>query len=95
MKGIARVMSILDPEQVDEQRERLHAVSHLAIEIAELRDLQQVFDTALRQCLALTGSQFGFIGLTAVAGAALGGGAVHGGQARRPRRAPQPPGPHR
>ena len=74
-------MSILAAEQVDEQRERLHALSHLAIEIAELRDLQPVFDTALRQCLALTGSQFGFIGLTDAAGSALDVVAIHGFQA--------------
>lgn len=76
-----RAMSILYVEQVDEQRERLHALSQLAIEIAELRDLQQVFDTALRQCLALTGSQFGFIGLTDVGGSALDVVAIHGFQA--------------
>jgi len=74
-------MSILDAEPVDEQRERLHALSHLAIEIAELRDLPQVFDTALRQCLALTGSQFGFIGLTDAAGEALDVVAIQGFQA--------------
>ena len=46
------------------QRERLEALYHLAVELSALRDLQPVLNTALRHCLALTESRFGFIGLT-------------------------------
>src|SRR5579885_1750065 len=49
--------------QAEERREQLQALYQLALEIAELHDLQLVLDTALRHCLDLTGSQFGFIGL--------------------------------
>jgi signal transduction histidine kinase len=49
--------------QAEERREQLQALYQLALEITELHDLQQVLDTALRYCLELTGSQFGFIGL--------------------------------
>src|SRR5579871_1955580 len=49
--------------EADELRDRLAALYQLALEITELRDLQQVLDLALRQCIALTHSQFGFIGL--------------------------------
>jgi signal transduction histidine kinase len=65
----------------EEQRERLEALYRLALEIAELRDLQQVLDTALRHCLDLTASQFGFIGLNAANGRALDVVAIHGFQA--------------
>lgn len=71
-------MSMLDIGQADQQRERLQALSLLAVEIAELRDLQQVLDTALRHCLDLTGSQFGFIGLTEASNTALDVVAIHG-----------------
>ncbi len=66
---------------MDEQRERLHALSVLVVEIAELRDLQQVLDIALRHCLELTGSQFGFIGLIDAGGTALDVVAIQGFEA--------------
>jgi signal transduction histidine kinase len=66
---------------VTEQRERLEALYHLALEIAELHDLQQVLDTALRHCLDLTASEFGFIGLNAAEGRTLDVVAIHGFQA--------------
>jgi signal transduction histidine kinase len=64
-----------------EQHERLEALYCLALEIAELRDLQQVLDTALRHCLDLTASEFGFIGLNAAEGRTLDVVAIHGFQA--------------
>ncbi len=67
--------------QAEERREQLQALYQLALEIAELHDLQQVLDTALRYCLELTGSQFGFIGLNTVDGAAMDVVAIRGFQA--------------
>jgi len=64
--------------RADESHERLQALYQLAIETSELRDLQQVLDLALRQCLALTGSQFGFIGLNAADSDAMDVVAVQG-----------------
>lgn len=46
-----------------DQGDWLQALYQLALETVELRDLQQVLDLALRQCLTLTASQFAFIGL--------------------------------
>ena len=65
----------------EEQRERLEALYRLALEIAELRDPQQVLDTALRHCLDLTASQFGFIGLSSADGRTLDVVAIQGFQA--------------
>lgn len=42
---------------------QLRALYHLAVELSGLRDLDSVLDVALRHCLQLTDSQFGFIGL--------------------------------
>jgi signal transduction histidine kinase len=64
--------------RLEEQRERLEALHKLAIEIAELRDLQQVLNTALRHCLDLTESQFGFIGLNSADGSAMDVVAIQG-----------------
>ncbi len=60
------------------QRERLEALYHLAVELSALHDLQSVLNTALRHCLALTESHFGFIGLTAPDGLALDVAAIEG-----------------
>src|ERR1700736_4864605 len=43
-----------------EQLDSLHAIS---VEIASLRDLTQIYQRALAYCLALPGSEIGFIGL--------------------------------
>jgi len=67
--------------QAEERREQLQALYQLALEIAELHDLQQVLDTALRYCLELTGSQFGFIGLNNDDGTAMDVVAIQGFQA--------------
>ncbi len=60
------------------QRERLEALYHLAVELSALRDLQPVLNTALRHCLALTESRFGFIGLTTPDGSAMDVAAIEG-----------------
>jgi signal transduction histidine kinase len=67
--------------QAEERREQLQALYELALEITELHDLQQVLDTALRYCLELTGSQFGFIGLNTADNTAMDVVAIHGFQA--------------
>ena len=60
------------------QRERLQALYHLAVELSALRDLQAVLNTALRHCLDLTESHFGFIGLTTPDGSAMDVAAIEG-----------------
>ena len=60
------------------QRERLEALYHLAVELSALRDLQSVLNTALRHCLALTESRFGFIGLNTPDGSAMDVAAIEG-----------------
>lgn len=42
---------------------QLEALYHLAVELSGLRDVDSVLAVALRHCLDLTDSQFGFIGL--------------------------------
>ncbi len=44
--------------------QRLQALYDMAVELSALRSMKSVLDTALQHCLALTESQFGFIGLT-------------------------------
>ncbi len=46
-----------------EQYAHLQALYQMAVELSGLRSLESVQDTALKHCLNLTGSQFGFIGL--------------------------------
>ncbi len=60
------------------QRERLQALYRLALELSGLHDLQSVLDTALRQCLDLTESRFGFIGLNTPDGSAMDVTAIQG-----------------
>jgi signal transduction histidine kinase len=60
------------------QRERLQALYHLAVELSALRDLQSVLDTALRHCLDLTESRFGFIGLNTPDNTAMDVAAIQG-----------------
>ncbi|MCP4363675.1 MAG: GAF domain-containing sensor histidine kinase [Chloroflexi bacterium] len=52
------------PKESIHQTEPLQALYHLALELTVLQNLESVLNTALRHCLELTGSQFGFIGLT-------------------------------
>jgi signal transduction histidine kinase len=44
--------------------QQLDALTDLVREVSSQHDVGDVLDVALRQCLRLTGSQFGFIGLT-------------------------------
>ena len=67
--------------QAKERREQLQALYQLALEITELQDLQQVLNTALRYCLELTDSQFGFIGLNTADNSAMDVVAIQGFQA--------------
>lgn len=72
-------MLISNPFQsYSEQQERLRALYDLALELSALRDLPTVLDTALRHCLELTDSQFGFVGLIAPSGQAMDVVAIHG-----------------
>ncbi len=61
-----------------ENRERLDALYALAVEIAALRDLPAVLDTALSHCLELTESRFGFIGLNTPEGKRMDVVAIRG-----------------
>ena len=54
-----------------EQTIQLRALYHLSVELSALRSLESVLKTALKHCLDLTGSQFGFIGLTTADGTAM------------------------
>lgn len=60
------------------QDERLQALYHLAVELSALRSSESVLNTALRHCLELTGSQFGFIGLNTPDHRAMDVVAIHG-----------------
>ena len=46
-----------------QQGNPLRALYHLSVELSALRSLESVLSTALKHCLDLTGSEFGFIGL--------------------------------
>ncbi len=59
-------------------QDRLRALYDLALEISALRDLPSVLNTALEHCLALTGSEFGFIGLNSSDGRFLDVKAIQG-----------------
>lgn len=50
-------------DQTIQQTIQLRALYHLSVELSALRSLESVLKTALKHCLDLTGSQFGFIGL--------------------------------
>jgi signal transduction histidine kinase len=60
------------------QYERLHALYQMAVELSALRSLESVLDTALQHCLDLTGSQFGFVGLTTTDSQAMDVVAIQG-----------------
>jgi len=65
--------------QIDiQQRESLQALYHLAVELSALRSLESVLNTALRHCLELTDSQFGFVGLTTADSQAMDVVAIQG-----------------
>lgn len=55
---------VAEPRIAPGRADELRALYFLALELSDLRDVDAVLDLALRQCLELTGSSFGFIGLT-------------------------------
>jgi signal transduction histidine kinase len=62
----------------DDTQHQVDALYHLAVELSGLRSVEDVLDTALRQCLSLTRSQFGFIGMVNPTGTALEIAAIQG-----------------
>lgn len=70
--------TIPTPHLNSQQHDRLQALYHLAVELSSLRSLETVLNTALKQCLDLTGSQFGFIGLNTPNGRAMDVAAIEG-----------------
>lgn len=52
-------------QHTNQHGKRLRALYHLSVELSALRNLESVLKTALKHCLELTDSQFGFIGLVA------------------------------
>jgi signal transduction histidine kinase len=54
---------ITENDSTMQQTIQLRALYHLSVELSALRSLESVLKTALKHCLDLTGSQFGFIGL--------------------------------
>jgi signal transduction histidine kinase len=72
-------MSLDQLEQLTHQQDkRLRALYHLSVELSALHTMESVLQTALRHCLELTGSQFGFIGLVAPTHKAMDVVAVQG-----------------
>lgn len=61
-----------------ESLHQLEALYHLAVELSGLRDVDTVLDVALRHCLDLTDSQFGFIGLGGTGRSTMEIAAIHG-----------------
>ena len=59
------------PEKQVQNNERLQALYNLALELTALQNLDSVLNTALKHCLDLTDSQFGFVGLNSEDGTAL------------------------
>lgn len=57
-------MTRLNSPPLQNHPEPLEALYHLAVELSTRRSLNDVLQTALRHCLELTDSQFGFIGLS-------------------------------
>ncbi len=55
----------------NQDEKRLRALYHLSVELSALQPLESVLSTALKHCLDLTGSQFGFVGLVSTSGKAL------------------------
>jgi signal transduction histidine kinase len=73
---------VLDYDPITSQQDkRLRALYHLAVELSALHTMESVLKTALRHCLELTDSQFGFIGLITPNGKAMDVVEVQGFQA--------------
>jgi signal transduction histidine kinase len=84
--ALSQVVEKYDSDQLGEtsvqidiqEREPLQALYHLAVELSALRSLESVLNTALRHCLELTDSRFGFVGLTTVDDQAMDVVAIQG-----------------
>lgn len=63
---------------ITSDEKRLQALYRLSMELTALQSLDSVLHIALKHCLALTGSQFGFIGLVKESGEAMDVVAVQG-----------------
>ncbi len=61
-----------------EPRDTLDALTDLVLEVSSQRNVGDVLEVALRQCLSLTGSQFGFVGLVSEGRDILEIVAIHG-----------------
>ncbi len=66
-----------------QQTIQLRALYQLSVELSALHSLETVLNTALKHCLDLTGSQFGFIGLMTTDQTAMDVVAVQGFHAAR------------
>lgn len=78
------VSHISAPPVTSQQDQRLRALYHLAVELSALHTVESVLQTALRHCLELTESQFGFIGLITPSGKAMDVVEVQGFHAAAP-----------
>jgi signal transduction histidine kinase len=65
-------------DQLSEPQRRLDALTDLVLEVSAQRNVGDVLDVALRQCLRLTESQFGFVGLVGAGGQQMEIVAIHG-----------------
>jgi signal transduction histidine kinase len=74
---------ITENDTTMQQTIQLRALYHLSVELSALRSLESVLKTALKHCLDLTGSQFGFIGLITTDGTAMDVVEVQGFHAAR------------
>jgi signal transduction histidine kinase len=65
-------------EALSEPQRRLDALTELVLEVSAQRNVGDILDVALRQCLRLTESQFGFVGLVGAGGQEMEIVAIHG-----------------
>jgi signal transduction histidine kinase len=68
----------MNPVQLSQSQRRLDALTDLVLEVSAQRNVGDVLDVALRQCLRLTESQFGFVGLVAAGARTMEIVAIHG-----------------
>jgi len=65
-------------DALTEPQRQLDALTELVLEVSAQRNVGDVLDVALRQCLRLTGSEFGFVGLVGADVAQMEIVAIHG-----------------
>ncbi len=76
--GLSRTLIRVTTVTQTTTRHRLDALYDLAVELSAERRLDAVLDVALRQCLELTESEFGFIGLVGGDAGSMEIVAIHG-----------------